>query len=175
MAVGVCRGLCMGSFQGILLTGQYVAIDSKGCDQLETSNRVKDKKKLMIIVIIAAVVIAVIAVVMIVRYRGHIIEAEEIAVPITELNNQPVNIGEGDGMNYGRKMFVDGELYTLVDTQEEADRIAEKYGITLKSFGYGVATYYVENERMDEVIKKGGKDKITFSRNGIMYLDNDIE
>lgn len=45
-------------------------------------------------------------------------------------------------------------LVGLVDTQEEADKIAEQYGITLISLEYGVAVYTTEEDPY-EVIARG--------------------
>ncbi len=50
--------------------------------------------------------------------------------------------------------YVEGqELLCLCDSQEEAESIAEMYGIELVEFSYGVATFHAEKPR--EVIAMG--------------------
>ena len=46
------------------------------------------------------------------------------------------------------------ELFALTDSQEEAEKIAELYGIELVDFSYGVATFHTE-EMPDAVIQRG--------------------
>ncbi len=46
------------------------------------------------------------------------------------------------------------ELFCLADSEEEAKKIAELYGIELVEFSNGVATFHTE-EPLDEVIKRG--------------------
>ena len=46
------------------------------------------------------------------------------------------------------------ELFTLTETEEEARRIAELYGIELVSFEYGVAAFHTEEDPA-EVVERG--------------------
>lgn len=50
--------------------------------------------------------------------------------------------------------IVPGELFTLTDSREEAEELAELYGITLKSFESGVAVF-TTCEDLDTVIRRG--------------------
>lgn len=46
------------------------------------------------------------------------------------------------------------QLMCIAETEEEAQEIAELYGITLVEYGYGVASFFTE-ENPREVIKRG--------------------
>ena len=46
------------------------------------------------------------------------------------------------------------ELYRQVETQEEAEKTAELYGITLVHFGYGVAVFHTD-ENPEDVVARG--------------------
>lgn len=45
-------------------------------------------------------------------------------------------------------------LMATAESQEEAEAIAKQYGITLVSWGYGIATFHTE-ENPQEVIQRG--------------------
>ena len=45
-------------------------------------------------------------------------------------------------------------LMATVESREEAEAIARQYGITLVAWGYGIATFYTE-ENPQEVIQRG--------------------
>ena len=51
------------------------------------------------------------------------------------------------------------ELYCLVDSQEEAEKIAESYDIVLVKFGHGVATFTTDKD-LHEVIQYGKKNNL---------------
>ena len=51
-------------------------------------------------------------------------------------------------------LVVEEQLMALVETEEEAENIAEQYGIELASFSEGVATYKTEENPAD-VIARG--------------------
>ena len=55
-----------------------------------------------------------------------------------------------DGVSYSQEK----PLMAAVESQEEAEELAELYGITLVDFGNGIATFYTE-ENPYEVIKRG--------------------
>ena len=79
----------------------------------------------------------------------------EIAV---ELSSLPADVVEGE------------ELIGLAETREEAEKIAETYGITLVSFEYGVATFHTEEDPtavIDRGLKAGYPE---LSLNGHMEL-----
>lgn len=48
-------------------------------------------------------------------------------------------------------------LLAAVESQEEAEELAELYGITLLSVDYGIATFYTEEDPY-EVIQRGEKN-----------------
>ncbi len=61
------------------------------------------------------------------------------------------------------------ELLCLCDSEEDAEEIADMYGIELVNFSYGVATFHAENPR--EVISLGqekGYPALEF--NGVMHI-----
>lgn len=67
------------------------------------------------------------------------------------------------------------ELMCLCDTEEEAQKIAEMYGIELVSQYYGVATFHTD-EDPKEVIKRGEElGYPELSLNNVVYLDDPIE
>ena len=62
------------------------------------------------------------------------------------------------------------ELLCLVDSKEEAQKIADQYGIELVNFGYGVATFHTDQDP-NEVIKMGlEKGYPELSLNGVSKL-----
>lgn len=61
------------------------------------------------------------------------------------------------------------ELLCLCDTEEEAKKIADMYGIELVQFSYGVATFHAENPR--DVIALGQeKGYPALELNGMMHI-----
>lgn len=66
--------------------------------------------------------------------------------------------------------FVSGGLMCAADSEEQAQEIAEQYGITLKSYGNGVAEFTTEEDPM-AVIARGQKNKWTpLSRIGVTHI-----
>ena len=64
------------------------------------------------------------------------------------------------------------ELYCLSDSLEEAQRIAQDYGIELVSFGDGVAVFHTEDDP-EEVIKLGkNKGYTELSLNIVILLSS---
>lgn len=74
------------------------------------------------------------------------VEPEESAFmeDLPEQVTQDPTTGEGETV----------ELVALVDSEEEAEEIAEMYGITLSSYGFGVAVYTTDRDA-GEVIREG--------------------
>lgn len=65
------------------------------------------------------------------------------------------------------------QLTALADTQEEAEKIAELYGIELKAYSYGVATYTTE-EDPEKIIAEGmEKGYPTLAVDQKIYLDKE--
>ena len=62
------------------------------------------------------------------------------------------------------------ELIALADTQEEAERIAKLYGITLKSFSYGVAVYTTDKDPMELFTLGEKKNYPTLSLNHTQHI-----
>jgi hypothetical protein len=61
------------------------------------------------------------------------------------------------------------ELLCLCDTEEDAEEIADMYGIELVKFSYGVATFHAENPK--EVISLGQeKGYPALELNGVMHV-----
>ena len=101
------------------------------------------KKMLVAVIIIIAVIIVVLAgwYVMFVHFgRGP-------AFPFLKT----VEIGEDQMQSM---QIAENSLMASVDTQEEAEEIAEQYGITLVSFENGIAVYQTEEDPYD-VITRG--------------------
>ena len=72
----------------------------------------------------------------------------------TGIPKEPGSVEEGQ-IGAGDEGPVEGkELLALVETEEEALRIAELYGIELVSFQYGVAAYHTEEDPV-AVIRRG--------------------
>lgn len=56
------------------------------------------------------------------------------------------------------------QFLALTDTREEAELIAEDYGITLVSFSYGVAVFHTDETDLGAVISRGsGKYSIEYN------------
>ncbi len=64
-------------------------------------------------------------------------------------DQEPVTAG-GDA----QEVTEGAELLCLVETKEEAQKIADQYGIELVDFGYGLATFHTDRDP-EEVIKEG--------------------
>lgn len=75
-----------------------------------------------------------------------------------------------------KSLFVPGELVGLSDTEDEAREIASKYGIELKSYSYGVATYWAgEDADLEAIIEEGAaKGYPSLSLNYVYSLDDGI-
>lgn len=50
--------------------------------------------------------------------------------------------------------IAENQLVGIVDTEEQAQEIAEQYGITLVSYEYGIAVYHTQEDPL-EVISRG--------------------
>ncbi len=74
-------------------------------------------------------------------------EKETITVDISD--NETI-----DGF-FPVKVYVEDEVVALCETEEEANDIAQLYGITLKSFNLGVAVFDTNGMVPGEIIKKG--------------------
>lgn len=61
--------------------------------------------------------------------------------------------------SYAGSISVPNELYAVVDSRKEAEKIAKKLKIKLKAYSYGVATYTVDRS-VSDVIKEGKKKKL---------------
>lgn len=70
--------------------------------------------------------------------------------------------------------YVEGrELYALAETEEEAQKLAELYGIELVDFSDGVATFHTE-ENPHKVIERGiqnGWPRIEVNHTGVIYSE----
>lgn len=66
---------------------------------------------------------------------------------LIDKNGSPIDSPESEGSTTT-------ELTALADTREEAEEIAELYGIELSSYSYGVATY-TTNKNLQELMELG--------------------
>lgn len=71
-----------------------------------------------------------------------------------------VKVYASDISDFGQTEIADSPLMAVAETEEEAQRIAEQYGIELVSFENGLALYQT-NEDPFEVIAKGEKNGYT--------------
>lgn len=105
------------------------------------------KKKMLMVVI---VIIAVVALVLIGWYVMFVHMGIGPAFPFLPT----ADIGDKVSI---RIPIADDPLVADVGTQEEAQKIAEQYGITLVSYGNGIATYQTDEDPY-EVIARGEKN-----------------
>lgn len=105
------------------------------------------KKKMLTVVI---VIIAVIVLVFVGWYVMFVHFGRGPAFPF--LPQKSINME--DMQNVQGDMIVEERLIALVETEEEAESIAEQYGIELVSFAEGVAGYRTE-EDPNKVIARG--------------------
>lgn len=66
-------------------------------------------------------------------------------------------------------------LVALVDTQEEAEEIAEQYGITLTSYENGVAVYHTEEDPYNVIARGQENGYHELSVNLTRRLVNEVE
>ena len=69
----------------------------------------------------------------------------------------------------------ENSLMALVDTQEEAEEIAEQYGISLTSYENGVAVYHAEEDPYDVIARGQENGYHELSVNLIRRLDDAVE
>lgn len=105
------------------------------------------KKKMLTVVIVIMVVIVLIL-------AGWYVAFCKFGVGPAFPFLKTVYIGD-EGL--GEMPIAENSLTTLVDSQEEAQGIAELYGITLVSFENGVAVYQTEEDPF-EVIARGDEN-----------------
>ncbi len=102
------------------------------------------KKKMLTVVIVVIAVIALVLIGWYVMFVRFGIGPALPFMPVLEMNESEQQTPQTSG----------GSLTALVDTQEEADEVAEQYGITLVSYESGVAVYHTEENPYD-VITRG--------------------
>ena len=102
------------------------------------------KKKMLTVVIVVIAVIALVLIGWYVMFVRFGIGPALTFMPVLEMNESEQQTQQTSG----------GSLTALVDTQEEADEVAEQYGITLVSYESGVAVYHTEENPYD-VITRG--------------------
>lgn len=78
--------------------------------------------------------------------------------------NRPISTESVDSPPVAGEDFVAEEVIALADSQEQAQEIADKYGVELKSYAYGVAVFITSSP--EESIKLSG----TMQRNGASEL-----
>lgn len=83
---------------------------------------------------------------------------KEVEVP---LEAESVSIGELSVRKQGEPV----ELVGLADTEEEAEKIAQDYGIELKSYEYGVAVFTTDKsfEEITEIGKTKGLTELSLN------------
>ena len=89
--------------------------------------------------------------------------APDAAAPVDQ---EPVPAG-GDV----QEVTEGAELLCLVETKEEAQKIAAQYGIELVDFGYGLATFHTDRDP-EEVISEGlekGYPELSINGNSKLY------
>lgn len=90
-------------------------------------------------------------------------------------NLQPVNEDGSPIDSTGNSDSELTELVALADTREEAEEIAELYGIELSTYSYGVATYTTD-KNLKELMKLGEEnDYPTLTPNYEVELHDEIE
>lgn len=105
------------------------------------------KKKMLMVVVIVVAVIALILV-------GWYIAYTKFGVGPMYPFLKTVEIGDEELV---AMPIAEDPLVALVDTQEEAQEIAELYGITLVSYENGVAAYHTDEDPF-EVIARGNEN-----------------
>ena len=71
--------------------------------------------------------------------------------------------------------FADSPLMAVVDTEEEARKIAELYGITFVSYENGIAVYQTDEDPM-QVIARGQENdypRLSLNLKRELYIDGD--
>lgn len=75
-----------------------------------------------------------------------------------------------------KPMYVPNEVIFLADSEEEAQGVADEYGLTLKSFSYGVAVLDTGDKDACEIVSYGRENGLTpVDLNHIIYLDDPVE
>lgn len=76
--------------------------------------------------------------------------------PNTNNNSANGDSNSNSNSNSNNKTDDSGvELIALVDSEEEAQEVANLYGITLKSYSLGVAVYYATSQEPQTIIQMG--------------------
>ena len=100
-----------------------------------------ERKKLMIIGALVAAAVVVTTVVALKVRNSNVYMMDEISI---------AEAHEGDAA------YIEGELIGSAETYEEAEKIADMYGISLINYSYGVALYRTKgDDTVDEIIKLG--------------------
>ena len=87
---------------------------------------------------------------------------------------QPVNEDGSSVDSTGNNDSALTELVALAETREEAEQIAELYGIELSTYSYGVATY-ITDKNLKELMKLGEEnDYPTLTPNYEVELHDEI-
>lgn len=75
-----------------------------------------------------------------------------------------------------RPSYVQGEVLFLADTDEEAQAIADSYGMNLKSFSYGVGLLDTGEMTAPEAVAYGKENGLhDVELNHIIYIDDPVE
>lgn len=129
------------------------------------------------------VILGVIAVVIVAAGVGgvayHAYANREIAIPEIEKTWEPVKQAEPIGSDSPRGSVSSDtstgetdeatELIAVVDSQEEAEEIAELYGISLSSYAFHVAIYTTDRDASEVIAEGEEKGYPTLSRNEENY------
>ncbi len=75
-----------------------------------------------------------------------------------------------------RPWYVHNQVIFLADSEEEAQGVADEYGLTLESFSYGVAVLNTGDTDARDVVAYGRENGLTpVELNHIIYLDDPVE
>ena len=105
-------------------------------------------------------------------HAGVLVTAGLLAAFVSGCNNKPLEPEEIEAVAVPiEDNVVEGkELLCLADTEEEAQEIADMYGIELVEFGYGVATFHAENpQAVIQMGKEKGYPELSLNSNMELY------
>ena len=84
--------------------------------------------------------------------KGSKIFTNEPSVPISKVSNPEKNAALA-------RDYAKDEVFAVVDTREEAEKIADLYDISLVIYEYGVATYKLSEEQEPYSLIEMGQEK----------------
>lgn len=84
--------------------------------------------------------------------KGSKTSTNELSVPISKVSNPEKSVAPA-------RDYAKDEVFAVVNTREEAEKIADLYNISLVIYEYGVATYKLSEEQEPYSLIEMGQEK----------------